>query len=319
LLITACSGQATNQAEPVEVSIQLSWIHEYSSSGFHAAEKNNHYAEQNLKVTLAEGGFNENGYIDPIKLVVDGEFDFGLANASQLILSRSQGQPVMAIAAVLQRSPMAIVSLADSGINRPQDLPGKTVSVTEGGAMQSYMAMLNSQDIDPESVTTVPRTSFGVDPLLNGEVDALTGWIINEGVQIEEAGSEPAFLLLSDYGVETYDIVIFTTEEKVKNEPELVERFLRATLAGIRDTITDPEQAIEFTLSYNPQLDRDQQLRRLRATIPLINIPGQNPGQMQAAVWESTRQVLLEQGGMPEAIDLNTVYTTAFLDKIYAD
>jgi ABC-type nitrate/sulfonate/bicarbonate transport system substrate-binding protein len=84
--------------------------------------------------------------------------------------------------------------------------------------------------------------------------DVLAGWIINEGVMVREAGKEPQYILFSDYGFDTYDILIFTSEDTVKNRPDVVERFLRATFAGMQDVIADPQKAAEAVLSYNDQL-----------------------------------------------------------------
>jgi ABC-type nitrate/sulfonate/bicarbonate transport system substrate-binding protein len=185
ILITSCS--ATNpESDPtrvmVPVNIQLSWIHEYSSSAFHTAVRNNHFAEQGIDVTLSEGGFNDQGYIDPVQEVISGNADFAMSDGVSLIQARAAGLPVVGIAAVLQRSPLVVISLPETGITTPQDLVGHTVGVASGGATILFNNFLQLQDIDANLVNIVPRTSFGIDPLVNGEVDALVGWIINEGV-----------------------------------------------------------------------------------------------------------------------------------------
>lgn len=318
LSLAACGvEQPPAAAQRTPVSMQLSWVHEYSSAGLYAAEKNGHFANQGLDVRLVEGGFNDTGYIDPIQQVVSGTVDFGLADASSVISARAAGQPVVAIGSILQRSPSAVIALESRGIMRPQDLVGRRVAVADGGAIRQFNALLKDQGIDPATVTVVPRTSFGIEPLTSGQVDAMVGWVINEGIQLQEAGQKPNFLLMSDYGVETYSILIVASERTINERPEIVERFLRSVKQGLEDVVKSPDQAAQFVLEYNPKLDREGQLRRIQTSLPLINPAGSKLVDMQPEVWQVTQQILLNQGGLDKPIALEEAYTLRFLDKLY--
>lgn len=315
MAVAACSPNqaATPTPAPTSVSIQLSWTNEYSSSVFHTAVQNGHFAAQGLEPVLIEGGFDEEGYIDPVQEVISGESDFALSNSPTLIEARAAGQPVVAVASVLQRSPLAVISLPEAGISRPQDLVGKTVSVAEGGARAVFDTLLHTQEIDASSVNTIERTSFGVEPLINGEVDALVAWIINEGVAVQEAGLDPQYLLMSDYGVDSYDFVVFTTETMIAEHPEIVRGVVTAVREGAQDVVDNPAQAIENTLMFNSELVEADQLRRLEATIPLINVPERQIGGMEADVWQFTQEFMLQQGILETPIELEDVYTLEFL------
>jgi ABC-type nitrate/sulfonate/bicarbonate transport system substrate-binding protein len=313
--ITSCSPNAPAvepTPAPVAISLQLSWVHEYSSSVFHSAERNGHFAEQGLQVTLVEAGFNEEGFIDPIQEVIDGKVDFALSNSASLIQARAEGKPVVAIASVLQRSPLAVISLAGSGITRPQDLASHTISVTDGGALAVYNTLLHTQDIDSSTVNTIPRTTFGIDPLVNGEVDGMVAWVINEGVAVQERGFDPQYILMSDYGVDMYDFVLFTTETMIEQKPDIVRGVVAAVRNGTKDVVDDPVQAVKHTLTYNSELVEAEQLRRLEATIPFINVPGRELGSMDTEVWQFTHDFLLQQELLTEPIALDEVYTLEF-------
>lgn len=303
---------------PSELSIQLGWTYDYSLAGFFSAEKNNHFAAQNLKVKLEEGGFVNGTYVDPIDEVVNGSVNFGLSSASSLIAARAQGKPVVGIMALLQRSPNAVISLADKKILRPQDLVGHTVAVAEGGAEQIYLAMLKTQNIDPKSIHTIPRTDFGIDGLMKGDFDAIVGWITNEGVLVKEAGQEPSFILFSDYGVETYTSLLFTTEDMIKNHPQDVQRFVQSVVQGLQDEVANPDQAIDYTLQYGKELQRTPQLTRIQVTIPLIHPAESKIGLMDATIWDFTHQMLLDEKVISKPIDINAVYDLSFVNKIYA-
>ncbi len=311
-MLSACGGAAP-ATPPTQTSIQMSWTYDYSIAGFYAAEKNGHFAEQNLKVVFHEGGFGPAGYIEPINEVVSGTTDFGLSSAATLIQARAEGKPVVGIMTALQRSPFALISLKKSNITKPSDLVGKTVAVSAGGAMDIYLSFLKAQGIDAASVHTIERTDFGVDPLLSGKVDVLAGWIINEGVMVEEAGQTPSYILPSDYGIESYDFVLFTTDSMVKEHPDKVQKLVKALVAGLNDVVANSTQAVDYTLVYNPKLDRGQQQRRMDAMLALIRPSGSKVGVMDPKIWQLTYDVLTEQGSLSKPVDVKTAYTLDFV------
>jgi NitT/TauT family transport system substrate-binding protein len=317
IAMTACSvsNQPTVATEPrTQVSMQLAWVHEYSSASFYAAEKNGHFAAQGLEVSLEAGGFGANGYIEPIAQVVNGTVDFGITGAAGIIQARAEGKPVVAIATLFQRSPLAILSLAKNEIHRPQDLIGRRVAVADGGASQLYNTLLKSQHIDPATVKTVPRTSFGIDPLVNGEVDAMVAWVINEGVQLDEAGLKTNVMLMSDYGVDSYELVLFSTEKMIAEHPNTAKRLVQATVQGMQDVINSPEQAAKLVLTYDNKLNLEGQRRRIEATLPLLNPPSSQLGVMQPDIWKLTHQIMLDQKVLTQPINLDQVYTVRLLD-----
>ncbi|MBX3057635.1 MAG: ABC transporter substrate-binding protein [Anaerolineae bacterium] len=319
LFIVGCSaanGSQTSTAEPDEVTFQMGWIHEYSAAGLYAAEANGRFTAENLSVQINEGGFGEQGYIDPITQVGEGSADFGATSAISLIQARAAGVPVVAIAAEIQRNPFALISLAEDNIIRPSDLVGKRVAVNDGGAAALYNAMLLSQGLNPDDIETISRTTFGVDPLINDEVDVIGGWIINEAVLVREAGLEPTSILLSDYGINDYTSLIFTTEKMINENPDVVERFLRAYLQGMADVIADPEKAVTLVTQYNDTLVAAEQERRLQAWLPLINPAGSTLGAMQPRTWEQIHQIMLDHGILAEPITIEEAYDLRFLEAI---
>jgi NitT/TauT family transport system substrate-binding protein len=319
IVLNACGANtpaASTAAPQTPVSIQLAWTHEYSSASFYAAEKNGHFAAQNLDVRLDAGGFASTGYIEPIAQVVNGTVDFGVTGAAGIIQARAEGKPVVAVATILQRSPLAILSLANSGIRRPQDLVGRRIAVADGGAAQLFHLLLKSQHIDPAALNIVPRVTFGIDPLMNGEVDAMVAWVINEGVQLSEAGINPNVMMLSDYGVDSYEMVLFTSEKMIAEHPGTVKGVVQSMVQGTRDVVDNPNQAATLVLAYNDKLDLDGQRRRIQATLPLLNPPGVQLGMMQPAIWKLTYQMMLDQNVLTQPIDLDRISTTIFLDPI---
>ncbi len=317
IVLAACGNAAPVSTAKTKVSIQLGWIYEFSTAEFYAAAKNGRFAAQGLDVDLQPGGFVNGVYVDAVNEVADGKADFGLTADYTLVQARAEGKSLVAIGAMLQRNPTAIISLAKSNIRRPQDLAGHKVSVADGGARLLYDALLTTQKIDPNSVNTVSRTSFGIEPLLNGEVDAIVGWIINEGVQVRQAGYESNVILLSEYGIEAYNNILFTTEKMINDKPDVVARFLSAVVQGLQDVMSNPDQAVDYVVAYGKDLKRDDQRARLMAMLPLIRPSGSKPGMMDDATWQATYQMELDQNFLSKPIDIKTAYTLSFLKQIY--
>lgn len=320
LLTVGCTVSNTvqpNGDSRIPIAIHLPWTHEYIFAPFYSADKNGHFADQGLEVELVEGGFQDGVYKDSITPVLEGTADFGITDGFNLILARAEGKPLVAIFALIQRSPNAIISLKESQIRRPQDLIGKTLAFNAGGADWTYNAMLLNQGIDRESINIVPRTTGGTAPLFNGEVDAITGWIINEGIELQLAGYDPNFIVMSDYGTDTYASVIFTTEQLIAEQPALVDNLVQAMVFGSEDVIRDPTQAAELTLQYNENLDLEGQERRLVAALPFFNPAGSRLGMMDDRVWRQTQLILLDQGVLDEPINIESAYTLEFIKDDY--
>lgn len=305
------SAVAARPATPVIV--QLAWVNTVEYAGFYEAEEKGYYANENLAVKL-----NELGDTSPIDQIVAGKADFGLASADVLLSARAKGAPIIAIATVYQRSPVAFISLAEKNITRPQDLIGKKVLVHFGGTTGLvYRALLATQGIDSSKIEGVLRTDFSNKQLLDGEVDVMDAFITNQPVQLAQEGHQVNAILASDYGIDVYANVIFTSETTIANQPELVERFLRATVQGMQSAIQDPKGAAALAVARNTDLSLESETESMNRSLPLLNPAGGHPGTMRAEDWEITHQILLDQGILSEPLDVKTAYTMSFLEKVY--
>jgi len=306
-------------APPAETSIRFSWIHTIEYAGFYAAEAEGYYAEENISVDLRGGGFDEDGnYLDPVTEVLDGEVDFGVMDAGVILSARADGAPLVAVASIYQLHPIAFISLAEQGIERPQDLVGKTVDVSDNSQVV-YDALLHSQGIEPGAVQTKVRSDFTVNPLVNGEVDVIDAWVTNEVVELGMAGIDVNTILASDYGIEVYPNAIFTTEDMIANNPDLVERFLRATVRGMQRVVDEPEYSGRLAVEYNEELDLEKETEGSFQAVSLLNPGGSKPGMMTPKAWNATQDIMLEQGLLDGPMDLESVYTLEFLERIYAE
>lgn len=319
LSLVACGEkkeESNGKQAVTAVTVQLNWTDDNEWSGFYMAQEKGHYTKEGLAVTLRTVFGEDGAFLDPIEEVLAGRAQFGVADATTILTARAAGKPVVAVATVYQRHPLALTSLASSNINTPQDLIGKTIHIS-GVSQVLFRAFLASQGLDPEQMTIVERTDYTTASLINGDADVIDAWITNETVHLDIEGIPYNTLLVSDYGLDLYPAVIFTTDDLVKNQPKLMERMLRATLKGMQDAVDDPEKVIDILMQRDSTLDRQVQSLGMRKSLPLIVPAGSKPGMMSEAVWNDTIAILVEQGLLTSADQAAGAYTLTFLNTIY--
>ena len=307
LVLPACDGSDLRPEEPV--SVQLSWKHQAQFAGFYAALDQGFYADERLKVTLRP---RSKPSIKAIDEVLSGRVDFGVGSAPDLLKARADGHPVKALAAVYQRSPITFITLAGSGIRRPADFPGRTMGTMRGASNSQYRAMMEQAGEDPDSVTIL-ELGYGLDPLLDGSVDILPAYHFNEPQVLRRMGNELNLIHPSDYGVHAYGDTVFTTDRMVEERPDLVRRFMRATLNGWRWAVDHPSEAGLLALNHDESLNADHQIAMMVASLPLV-FNGQAPvGGMDRDHWQGYLDILVGQKVVAAPFDVSELYTTAFI------
>lgn len=324
-LITGCGASAptaTTSSPAADtfdgtVDIQFSWFHNVEFAGFYEAESNQYYEDADVEVNLLEGGINADGYIDPVQQVLSDKADFGVIGSDQILLARSQGQPLVAVAAIYQRSPVVLISASDKGIVSPSDLIGRRVGVQPTGSVTdiAYRAMLDRLNIDPSQITAVSDINFGsVDPIFNGEVDAMQAFLTNQGAVAQLRSEGVNVLWVSDY-INMYSNVIFTTEAMIQNHPEVVRGVVQATVRGMETAVKSPDTTAQLIVNqYAAGADLAAVQRGMRLSVPLIAPPGHTPGAMDGPVWNGAHTIMLGQGLLDAPLDdVASAYTVEFL------
>ena len=292
------------------ISVRLKWLHQAQFAGFYVAEQKGFYGSENIEVTWEPGGVG----IDELEMVNSGQNDFGIVSAPLIIVKRAEGVAIKAIAVILRRDPTIYFTLKGSGIRRPTDFVGRKVLVFPVDF--TLPAMLSKFGVRMDQLVAVPP-SFKMEPFFAGEVDVWTGYLTNQVITARQKGHKLNLILPDDYGIHTYSDVIITSDRMMKEHPDQVERFLRATLQGWRWAIENPEEAGVLALKYNQKLDPKRQIAEMAASVPLIHTGEDHIGWMKAETWQGMHDLLLKQGIITKPIDLSQVYTMEFLEKIY--
>ena len=311
LFTTACQEPAPPMDE---VSLQLKWIHQAQFAGYYVAKEKGFYEEQNIELTLVPGGIG----IDPLNALETGAVDIAVAAPETLILSRDQEKDFKAVAVIYQTNPYLLITLADSGIDQLADFPGHTIGIANDDGRAQVHLMMRNAGLDPDTLIE-KEFSFDYEKFYSGEIEIYPTFAAGSYLDIVREGVEVNKFWPDDYGVHWYSDTLVVNDEMIEDNPNLVERFLRATFKGMEYMIAHPEEAVEITMQYAEVQDEDVQRAMLNASIPLIYTTEPRIGWMDREKWFGMRQDMYLEGLIDELPNLDAVYTLQFLDRIYGD
>src|SRR5579872_3533468 len=227
-LVTIAAVPRPAAAAPLDkVTFGTNWVAEGEHGGFYQALADGTYQKYGLDVTIVPGGPNVNNRI----LVAVGKLDFYLsANTLQGFDAVEQNVPTVHVAALFQKDPQVFIAHPDPGIEKFADLKKLTLFVSKEG-MATYYQWLKA-DYGFTDRQAKPYT-FNPQPFLADKNSAMQGYVTSEPFAIErEAKFKPKIFLLADQGFSAYSTLIETRRELVDKKPDLVQRFVDASIVG---------------------------------------------------------------------------------------
>ena len=228
---------AADELQPI--TLQLRWLHQFQFSGYHMAKEKGFYRDEGLDVTIVPGGPG----LAPAYEVLEGRAHYGVGNIEVLSLFL-EGKPLVALAALYQHSPSILLVRQDSDIYNVRDLRGKRIMLFPGHDDPELLAMLRTQGLTSEDIQR-QDTSTDINDLIKGNTDAFNGYLTNEPYFMEEQGVGSRIINPRDYGIDFYSDLLFTTQSELRNHPERVAAFRRASLKGWSYALNYPEETIQ--------------------------------------------------------------------------
>ncbi len=314
LLGAACAPTPDEEDELLELSFALDWTPNTNHSGLYLAQERGYYAEAGLNITFRESDMNF------IEMVANGSAAFGIASQEQVLQARASGAqiPVVAIAALLQHNTSGFASPVDRGIEAASDFEEHTYS---GWGTELELAFIRSlmekegADYDKVNIINQSASNF----IASMETEADFAWIYYawDGVNCELMDYPINFILMReiDERLDFYSPVLITRDELLEEDPELVQKFLRATAKGYADAISDADAAVEALMKAAPELDREL----LVASQEWLNNESKKSnetwGSMTAERWENFALWMSENGLLEEEVDVDSAFTSDFLPK----
>jgi NitT/TauT family transport system substrate-binding protein len=318
-LAAALFATAAHAAD--SVSVQLDYVVRGNHAMFFVAKEKGYFANNGIDVTEIRKG---TGSPNAMRLVGNGNAEFGFGDLPTLAVARSQDVPVVALAAVNQHSPLAMLALAAKHkLTKPQDLKGLNVGVQPSGStyvfLKAFLAA-NGMTLDDIKQSTVnpPYENY----LLLGRVDTVPGYLDAEVPELEAKAGGPGSLSImqgSDFGYVVYGSGLFTSEKMIADKAEVVGRFVKAYTQAFADVIQNPEEAADIVVRANPEYasKKDVLVRQLQADIKSTffspDTKTNGLGAMTKAKWEQTIKTLVDQGAMKQSIDAASAFNDRFV------
>lgn len=272
------------------------------------------FAEEGIELTL-----DHSQEIDTVALVGAGKLPFGICSGEQVLLGRNQGLPLVYIANWYQRYPIGILSLAEKNITGMEDLRGKRVGlpVLNGANYIGLEAMLQQagmrdSDFDLEVVGYTQSEMLATDRL-----DAAVIYVANEPAQLEALGYEVNVIRTSDLAAMVGNGLI-TNQKTIEENPDLVQRMVRAFLRGVNWTKENPDKAYEICKNYVDGLadaaDPELQKTVLKNSIALYD-DGFGIGVSSESAWENMTEVMKNIGQIASDFFLDGAYTNQYVEQ----
>ena len=299
-----------------KVSFGTNWVAEAEHGGFYQAVADGTYAKYGLDVTIVSGGPQVNNRI----LLPVGKLDFFMsANTLQSFDAVAQNVPTIVVAAMFQKDPQVLIAHPDQGINKFEDLKGLTLFVSQEG-VASYFQWLKA-DYGFSEAKVKPYT-FNPQPFLADKKSAMQGYVTSEPYAIEkETHVKPKIFLLADQGFNTYSTLIETRRDLVEKKPDLVQRFVDASIVGWYNYLYGNNAAGNAMIKkFNPEMT-DDLLAYSVATMKENGIVDSGDtltlgvGAMTDARMASFFDKMVRAGVVKPALDFRKSYTLQFVNK----
>lgn len=316
LLATGCSNSTPVPSSTGDsltpVTIMLDWTPNTNHTGLYAAKDLGYFEQAGLDVQIIQP--SSDGSVE--QLVATNKVDFGISHQEQVTTARVNDLPVVSIAAVIQHNTSGFASLENKNIQSAADFEGKTYG---GWGMPSedavLRALMQKENADFNKLSMVNIGTADQLMALQNTIDLtwiFYGWT---GQEAELRGQKLNMLWLKDVdpALDYYTPVIITSEQKLKEQPELVEDFMAAVSQGYEFAIQNPAESAEILINNAPEADPEL-IRLSQAWLsPRYQADAPRWGEQQTEIWQGYAQWLVDRNLLSEMIDPQQAFTNEYL------
>ena len=317
--VAAAMILGTFAMESVKAADSVSLITDFGFNGRHAyffvALDKGYYKDAGLDVKIIGG----KGSVDAIRQVGAGNATFGFADTGSLVLARANDNiPVKTVAVVYARPPQAIFCSAEAGLKTPKDLEGKSIANPAGGSIPDmFPAFAKAAGIDASKVNWVVAASSALSGLLaSGKVPCVGQFTVGEPLlRAQAAPKKLVRFAYSDPGLSYYGNGIIATEKTIKSNPDLVRRFVAATIKGLKSAIANPAEAGAIMHKHHPEVDAEVAKGETEAVAELAEVKGKPLAEIDQSRVQATIDVVNGAFKLKSQVNAGDIYVPGFVPK----
>jgi NitT/TauT family transport system substrate-binding protein len=308
LVLSGCRRQPASSGLTL-VRLQTDWYPQPEHGGFYDAQIRGYYKDEGLEVTILPGG----PYVNTAQLVSAGTVQFAMGSSDNTLESIGNGVPLVAVAATMQHDPQAIMVHQDSPVHSFQDLDGHAVAIRLGASTWFEYLVKRYQ---LRNVREIPAT-YSVANFLQDPAYIQQIFVTSEPFFARQAGAQVRTLLISQAGYDPYRVFL-TSRSYLQEHPEIVAKFVRASLRGWRDYLVHPDDINAAIGKLNPamsvaQMKFSYEGLRDQHFITGDAADGADLGRFDPARWTSMYQQLLDLKVITKPFDPTIAYTMRFM------
>jgi NitT/TauT family transport system substrate-binding protein len=323
-LVVACSpattpapSSAASTAARTKLTVGLGYIQSVQFAAFYRADQAGYYAAEGLDVT-----FQNDIDANLVPKVGAANVDLGLSDGTSVIPAVSQGIPIRYLATIYAKFPSIVFARADSGIARAADLKGRKIGIPakSGSSWIMLQALLASANLTVSDVTITEYPDFGqAAAVAQGAVDAATGFVNNEPVQLALAGTKVNVLGVDDSITPLPGPGIIGGTTTIAAKKAAVASFIRATLKAMNEIAATPSIGVDAAIKADSDLGKDRATQEaiLRATIDAWRgrgVTGDSPisGSVDTTAWEKSLAFMTSLKLVPKPVSVTDLVDTSF-------
>jgi ABC-type nitrate/sulfonate/bicarbonate transport system substrate-binding protein len=313
---TACSTSNNGQAvSPEKITVVLDWTPNTNHTGLYVAKDLGYYKDENLEVNIIQPG--EAGATD---MVAAGKADFAVSYQEQITYARTADTvvPIKAIAAIIQHNTSGFASPISKKIIAPKDFENKVYggwgSPIEEAILKGLMKKENA-DFSKLKMVNIGAADF----FTSVKKDVDFSWIYYgwDGVAAGLKEVPINFIRMTDVdkSLDYYTPVLATSETVLKEKPEMVKSFLRATSKGYNYSIKNSEESAKILVKNAPEIDLKLAKLSQDYLAEEYKSDATKWGEMKESVWVNFSNWMLSNGLIKKALNEKDAFTNEFLPE----
>jgi NitT/TauT family transport system substrate-binding protein len=321
LMLVAVFGavQEASAQKLDKVTLRTNWLFYGSHAIFFLGIDRGFYADEGIDLVVKQG----NGSSNAVRLVANKDSDFAYGSSATMMNLAAQGAPVISVAVIDAQGTEAILVRPDAGVKDIKDLEGKKIMTTAGAGVNTFFPVVAKNaglDMSKIELVNVAEGAL-VSSYLQNLAPAILGGIDDKPAEIvANGGQEPVIFLYSDYGVYQPGYSIVARKDMVAENPDLVGRFVRATLKATQAAKDDPDAAIQALINWSASVEdqKDQARRVLDVTLSVLESPngkGKPLGWHVEQDWRSALDLLKQYKDLQTDMAASDFYTNMFVPQ----
>jgi len=298
-----------------KVIYQTNWRAQAEHGGFYQAVAAGLYKKAGIECDLRMGGPQQN----PSQLLLAGKVDMIMSTSFEALNYVREKVPFLCVGAIMQKDPQVLIAHPGQGVADLSQLKDKTILVGAGGRTTYWPFLKAKFGYTDDQIR--PYT-FNMGPFLADKTLIQQGYLSSEPFAIRSAGVEPVVMLIADAGYDNYATTINTSQKLVDEKPDLVQRFVTASLEGWSQYLKGQgiEGANGLIKKDNPDMTDD----KIAYAIKVMNEKGivksgdaekLGIGAMTDARWERFYKTMAGAGVFPANLDFKKAYSLKFVNK----